>query len=158
MNKLARTHLHRICVPWRTLMIKLFKSISLYPLTSSPASVFSSELPGDSSVEMWSFIFFREKLSGWSLSSLKSSESASHCSSEGPGFDRSIDHWFSRFCLRLFWRFLLSTRSRKSFNFSFLSVKASLFFIPVILVQYSNLSHNKIFVVLLMSQSPRCPA
>ena len=108
-------------------MIKLFKSISLYPLTSSPASVFSSELPGDSSVEMWSFIFFREKLSGWSLSSLKSSESASHCSSEGPGFDRSIDHWFSRFCLRLFWRFLLSTRSRKSFNFSFLSIKASLF-------------------------------
>ena len=106
---------------------KFFKSISLYPLTSTPVSVFSSELPGDSSVETWSFIFIRENLSGWSPYSLKSSESAFDCSSEGPGFDRSIDHWFSRFCLRLFRRFLLSTRSRKSFNSSFLPIKASLF-------------------------------
>ena len=53
--------------------------LSLYPLTSTSVSVSSSELPEDSSVETWSFIFFREK------------QIASNCSSEGPGFDWSIN-------------------------------------------------------------------
>ena len=53
--------------------------LSLYPLTSTSVSVSSSELPEDSSVETWSFIFFREK------------QIASNCSSEGSGFDWSIN-------------------------------------------------------------------
>lgn len=52
--------------------------LSLYPLTPTSVLVSSSELPEDSSVETWSFIFFREK------------QIASNCSCEGPGFDWSI--------------------------------------------------------------------
>ena len=71
-----------------------------------------------------------------------------------------IDQWFSGFCLRFFRRFLLSTRSRKSLSFYFLSTKASLFF-PVIfdqrnivfnafddLVYSTNLLHTQMYPII----------
>lgn len=97
----------------------------------------SSELPEDSSVETWSFIFFREK------------QIASNCSSEGPGFDWSINGSLA-FAFASSDDFSCLRDPENPLAFIFFLQRLRLFFPSHFrpkeycnkLTQYSNVSHN----------------